>query len=339
MIFSASMRRPRDGMTLVELLMVVAILAILLAVSVPLVRPAFRDRQLREAARQINAFFAGAQARAADVGRPVGVWIERFDNNELGARHSTRLYMAEVGPAFTGTTLGARVRVGVSSVNPPRGTLQFSELSDAAVLATIVAPGEQFSIKFDYKGYDYPGLRAGDDYVIEIPWGIPPGGDTPLGLPYEITRGPIRSAVAPLVLPGDSVIDLSVSGSGRAGTEFDTSLIPPWNTDPIIIMFAPTGRVDQVYSGRTALRPNSPMHLLVGRKARVVNPHTTPVINPELANLADPANLWVTISHRTGAVTTANNDDTSRLAAAVSLSERVRVARELARASAQKGGR
>jgi type II secretion system protein H len=342
---SLRIARTRRGLTLVELLMVVVILALLLTVAVPMVRPAFQDRQLREAARQINAFFTGAQTRAAEAGRPVGVWIERFDDGEIGSRVGARLYMAEVAPAYTGTTLGAVVRVTVESLVPPRGRLVFSDLSDEAVLRTIVAPNEKFTIQFDYKGHEYSGLRLGDVFLIEIPLGIPPGAAVGgPGLSYQITRGPVRSAVSPLTLPADSVIDLSVSGIGRAGREFDSSLVAPWTATPIIIMFAPTGRVDELYLANTSVHPYSPIHLLVGRRAKVVNPTVTDVWDPEIANLADPANLWVTISQRTGSVTTATNVDTSWIPPAGSPppldpSDRVVAARELARTSVQKGGR
>ena len=60
--------RRRHGLTLVELLMVITIMTILMVVAIPMIRPAFQDRNLREAARQVNTFLRVAQARAARTG-------------------------------------------------------------------------------------------------------------------------------------------------------------------------------------------------------------------------------------------------------------------------------
>ena len=108
-----------QGMTLVELLMVISIMTILLVVAIPMIRPAFQDRNLREASRMVNAFFAGAKARAAETGRPVGVWIERLDGTAMGARTARRLYIAEVAPSFSGSTLSSRA--GVVETSRPIG--------------------------------------------------------------------------------------------------------------------------------------------------------------------------------------------------------------------------
>jgi type II secretory pathway pseudopilin PulG len=330
-------------MTLIELLMVISILTVLLAVSIPMIRPAFQDRNLREAARQVNIFFAGAKARAAEQGRPVGVWIERFDpTTELGTRHATRLYMAEVAASFTGASLDSRATVTPTGIV---GTLNLPAADDM-ILRTIIAPGEKFTIKFDHKGFDYFGLRqAAGPFEIQIPLGVPAGAAaTGPGLTYEITRGPTRSSVSPLTLPGDSVIDLSLSGTGTTGREMDSAAVAPWVATPIIIMFAPTGRVDYVYLAGKAFQPFAPLHLLIGRKAKVVNPLTTDVANPQTTNLGDPTSLWITISERTGSILTSDNADTSFVPPATppppfDPSVRLKAAREFARSSVQKGGR
>ncbi len=100
-------KHDRHGMTLVELLMVIGIMTLLLAVSIPMIRPAFQDRYMREAARQVNAFsLAGAKHGRPSWDDRWRVWIERVDATELGSRHATRLYLAEVAASFTGASLG-----------------------------------------------------------------------------------------------------------------------------------------------------------------------------------------------------------------------------------------
>ena len=163
-------RRHRHGMTLVELLIVVTIMTILLAVAIPRIRPAFQDRNLREASRQVNTFFAGARARAQTVGRPVGVWIEPIDTTETGSRAAQQLYMAEVAAPFSGGLLGTRVTanpVTITLTSPPHppafagvplGRLYFwtdagmPNPSDAALLANLLEVSEVFTIQFDHRG-------------------------------------------------------------------------------------------------------------------------------------------------------------------------------------------
>ncbi len=178
------------------------------------------------------------------------------------------------------------------------------------------------------------------------PVGGPRGATSAPGQPYEIKRGPARSIVTPLALPGDTVVDLSVSGAGTDGRQFDPyngSLAPilPANS-PVIITFNPAGGVDYVYVGNVSFRPFGPIHLLIGRRQNVVDPldPMTNFADPTIPkNLTDPSCLWVTINHRTGAVTTTENTDSLVLPAATTVPERIKAAREFARNAIRKGGR
>ncbi len=330
-------------MTLIELLMVISIMTLLMAVAIPAVRPAFKDRTLREAARQVNTFIAGARARAQAVGRPVGVWIERLDGTTMGSRSATMLYMAEVAPPFMGGTIDSRVMV------MPTGNLVFSAGFDGSILATMVAVGETFSIKFDHKGFLYIGDRLPDVagnpvFQIVLPTGVPPGASVGgPGLPFEITRAPVRSPVKPLELPGDAVIDLGVSGYGTRTNQFDSQFNPsplpppllPITQSPVIITFTPAGNVDWVFVRNTSFRPFGTLHLLIGRRAQVVDPWTANFATlGDDANLSNLTSLWVSIGHQTGRVLTAEND----VAAGATLAERIRAARSFARDAIRMGG-
>lgn len=354
------------GMTLVELLMVVGIMVILMAVAIPMVRPAFRDRQLREAARQVNVFFAGAKARAAETGRPFGVWIERT-RSEDGNLYATQLHMAEVAHSFTGAVTGARAAVQFPApVTPPSspnssndwpssnttfGSLSFlgpdgtqGEGTTRAMLAGLVSDFQVFYIQFDHKGPKYACLRYDKDgtthFLISLPSGqIPPGTRIPgvgrPGLTFEITRTPTKSIGTPLTLPGDAVMDLTVSGVGLGGARhaFDAEALPDAPPAPVIIMFSPNGQVHQVYVNHIPKVPSQSIFLLVGRRAKITKPTIPPNADPEISNLADPTNLWLTINSSTGGVTTENN-------APISAGDQhpIKTAREFARGSRQMGG-
>jgi type II secretory pathway pseudopilin PulG len=93
-------------MTLVELLVVVMIMIILLGIAVPLMKPQLEDRRIREASRQLNAFMAAAQARAAATGRSVGISFSRTDN--ANSNISYQVYFAETPAPYVGDTTSAR---------------------------------------------------------------------------------------------------------------------------------------------------------------------------------------------------------------------------------------
>lgn len=364
-------RHMRRGMTLIELLMVVAIMTILMAVAIPAIRPAFQDRAMREAARQVNIFLSGAQARAAEIGRPVGVWID-VQGSAAGDKFAQRLSMAEVAPSFTGATVGARCTVinDTSTSRPLRfwtawtptsGQTLDSETTGLLNLLTDATLQEKFFIRFDHQGPLYQCANNGGTFQIT---GLPPGfvprgtedpgsgvttivpGKRPVGLTYEIIRSPSKSAVNTLTLPGDTVVDLTASGVGLAGDAngFNGATVG----GRVIIMFAPSGKTGAVYVDNTEFNIGASIYLLIGRRAKVlspINPSGPPDIlpdaaDPEKSNLADPANLWVTINNRTGAITT----EDKAVAAGVPTTAAeylvyLKATREFARSSQQKGGR
>ena len=110
-------RRQRQAMTLVELMIVVAMLILLMASAIPILRPLLGDRKMREAARQVNGYLIGAKARAAALDRPVGVWIQRDPNNPNAAR---QLFIAEVPPPYRGDVISAKATlISVNQIGSP----------------------------------------------------------------------------------------------------------------------------------------------------------------------------------------------------------------------------
>src|SRR4051794_34720672 len=71
----------RSAMTLVELLVVIIIMTVIVAAAIPLMSPSNDDRRLREAARGLNTYITGAQARAISLNRPVGVALKRLSQD------------------------------------------------------------------------------------------------------------------------------------------------------------------------------------------------------------------------------------------------------------------
>lgn len=70
----------RQGVTLTELLIVMLVMLMITAIAIPTIAPAMQNREVREAARMIDAFINGARSRALQAGHPYGIMLER----ELG---------------------------------------------------------------------------------------------------------------------------------------------------------------------------------------------------------------------------------------------------------------
>jgi type II secretion system protein H len=67
---------PTRGFTLIELILVMAILAIAVAYTAPVLAHFFRGRSLDSEARRLLALTREAQSRAVSEGIPVDVWID-----------------------------------------------------------------------------------------------------------------------------------------------------------------------------------------------------------------------------------------------------------------------
>lgn len=128
-----AIRNPRSGMTLVELLVVITIMAILLGAAIPVISPADDSRRLREASRAVNTFIAGAKTRAKETGRPFGVAFKKLSQDTGNADDNgvcLEMYYVEEQPPYAGFDSNARVMLGTDAVaggatNPDQILLRF----------------------------------------------------------------------------------------------------------------------------------------------------------------------------------------------------------------------
>jgi len=107
----------RAGVTLVELLVVITIMVMLMAYATSIVKPQLEDRKSRESAQLLNSYFTNAQAKAAELGRPVGVYLERSANDD---NKVLQLYTAITPPPFVGGTAGSRALITRVENTDPR---------------------------------------------------------------------------------------------------------------------------------------------------------------------------------------------------------------------------
>jgi len=351
----------RRAMTLIEIMVVIAIIGLLAAVMVPTVKYQYRNRSVKEGQRQLNSFIGAAQARAQQLGRPVGIWIERFSKEApapivggnpalnpilpVGANYAVQIYQAEVPRPYTGDLRDSRVTV----VN--NGTDWVINFPPASALLNpnnpLIRAGERFKIQFDHRGPFHEAVRLANpvvagaaEYVLMLDavstgGQIPKGAMTSSGVPYTVHRRPVRSFIAPLRLPQGAVIDLSVSGTGPGGTEFNSTLAAARR--PVVVMFHPDGSVGSVYFDGKVDRPLGWIHFLVGRQEMVFPTNQLLETDTESANLMYNENRWVSINHRTGTVTSevlANINNFVRMhsnPASLTLADKVAASRELVR--------
>jgi len=280
----------RRGMTLLELLVVVTILSIVIGSALALL-PNPEERRLREAARAVTSYFAMARGHAMATGLPVGVKIERLPNSSQAA---IVLSTVEVPPPYGGDTQASRMQVCVN------GLAQFTT-PDVGWMG-IVRLGDL--VKIDYQGGLYEirvGETSGDGCLVGQPWLLVPytgplRATTAAGSPFQIYRQPVKSAVAPLQLPGSVVIDLSVSG--LSANEFYGA-----DGSPVTILFQPDGSIGCVLFSGSSLQPASKIHFLVGKSDQV-----PPIaVDSAHSNWHDPTCFWVTIQPTTGQITTSEN--------------------------------
>jgi type II secretory pathway pseudopilin PulG len=205
----------------------------------------------------------------------------------------------------------------------------------------MIKPGESFRVRFDYRGPIYRAYRDQTDpsiCVLDMNYPnappVPRFAQARLGVSFQVYRAPIKSAQPPLELPVNSAIDLLASGFGAIGTEFNRGL-----NARLVILFEPSGDLGRVYYGNQEITADSSIHILIGRPEQAIinrgrdggwgvagfddNENGTVdevaergcagsddvFVNDglDLSNIMDMTSLWVTISHRTGQVTTTEN--------------------------------
>lgn len=263
----------RRGMTLVELMVVVAIIGILSVVVLPLLANSSNGRKTREAARSVVSYIARSQNRVLGRTEWGGFWIVP----ETSTNYVLDLFQADVPQVFQGdylptTVTGSSTTSGgtpVFVITPP-GTIATSGSIGGTVSGTL---GDL--VRFDGSGPWYAfvsatmlTLRGTGAYAVDnvnqttlnTPWPTSNVAHT-----YELMRQPIRSG-SPLTLADGRCIDVAQSGYvGTSGfTAFGSS---PGN---IAVLFDGAGRLRQMIVGASRVTPVGAIFLLVGRADRAV---------------------------------------------------------------------
>lgn len=286
------------GLTLVELLVVMAILSMVTVATIPLMSPPTGDRKVREAARNVATTFELARARATETGRPAGVWFAPQNVGANGEVESYKLFLCDVPPPYAGDTTTSSATIQNSGANVT--------LNNSGSASSLVKYGDR--IRFNYRG-PYYRITGGSDgnnisggtitIAINQAPDFAPAPAEGNNIPYEIIRQPVKSSITPTLLATNapaSVVDLTKSGHGPDNTEFGNNQAGK----PVIVTFAPSGQVHQVIhfqsNGSMELeQPASTLFFLVRLRKESYDP------------LNELDSFWISINPFTGLVSVSAN--------------------------------
>jgi prepilin-type N-terminal cleavage/methylation domain-containing protein len=257
----------RAGMTLVELLVVVAIVGLLAVTVLPTLATTTEGRRTRETTRMITSFIAQRQAKA--LGHPTGLGFGLVKTGTGMRAGVIDLVPAVIPDAYRGDTLTASV-----TLTAPSMTLAFT---DAFSTGALVSCTTGDLIRFDGRGAWYNLIANGTptactlrsstaahvdalagQTAMNTPWPAASGAHS-----FEILRGPQRAGGA--VAIGDGrCIDVYWSFAGTMRLDRDLPTMPA----VMYFMFDAAGRIRQFSAGADRCCPDGPILLLVGRVDR-----------------------------------------------------------------------
>jgi prepilin-type N-terminal cleavage/methylation domain-containing protein len=323
------------GMTLVELLVVVAIIGLLAATVLPNLAGADGQREVRLAAATVSSQLTRGPALAIEQRRSAGIWLEPLASNGWAC---IDVYSAVVPPPYRGDSFNAafevepqltRLNLNEPGKNDPRRIWEawnwavlnpVGDIQSLATLADLSQPGNL--IQFNDGGLlceIRAGGNAGAYFALlrtlsgqsasNTIWPPPP----PAAHPFEIHRLPTRLG-QPLVLGGGAAIDLYWSGMGNivfATEQLYTNSGGHSSTPPRIALlcdaaggFSELCFIASSSGFQTARIPvTGPVYLLVGRIDRCGQAQVaTPTKQSPGANWQAPDAFWIGIDPQSGIV-------------------------------------
>lgn len=314
----------RRGMSLVELLVVVAILGILAVTVGPTLATTTESRRTSEAAQVVATFIAQAQSRAIGRKEWSGFWIIPAG---LNSSAGVDLVFADVPDVYRGDTTDAHVSVaGTGSTR----ALTFS----AGAISSVTTPGlvsvqSRDVIRFGGRGPWYEladgvaeirmrtHVSAGDSIEDagqtdrNTPWPAPGVDHT-----FEILRQPEQAGTLTAV-PNGRVIDMYWSGYGTtdmfSAASNPTRFFAAGAAGPeyrnVAVLFDATGRIRKLVVNNDRKTVTGPVLLLVGRADRAGQAYDASVGSADDtlgANWQYPDSYWIGIDPMTGVVRTAS---------------------------------
>jgi type II secretory pathway pseudopilin PulG len=228
----------RAALTLVELLVTITIMAIVVAVSIPAVKPMLASNKVKNGAETVSTYLTQARARAMEEGRAVGVRFERYTGIEESGNYpynGAALVMRQVAEPkpYSGS-----VKDVYAIIDSSGGRINFctwnSETStwvnnstESTYWSKLVSDGDLIQCAFKGPKYTITKDKDGSTFSIDMGRnsndGLPePNFSDPLTpndkpVRFRVYRQPQPDKIAPtmappVALPQGVVVDLDCSG-------------------------------------------------------------------------------------------------------------------------------
>lgn len=252
--------KKNSGITLVELLVVISILAVITAVMLPRLRTINKDRNIRESARVVGSLLAKASQNAVNDGT-AGVIIERNENfvDDEGVMYgASTMYLMRKVPPYTGDLAPANnlaYPVSEYVIEVP------SPFEADAVLVNDYISVNYNSVKYRIIGIGNSQTRT-DFKILTLSSGM--GGDVlPFlptansGVPFIVHRQPRKLASSRVDLPNGFLVDLRYSGPINANANTAGTLVEPTRSwfDEVVLPPDPNAgavaNLEMAYAART----------------------------------------------------------------------------------------
>jgi type II secretory pathway pseudopilin PulG len=279
-------------MTLVELLVVVAILGLLSVVVLPNLSNPGDARKAREAARAVSGFIANAQSRSIGARGGGGLWLEPLQNvitDSAGMQHvvAIDLFAAQIPEPYAGEALNSNVVVN------PNGLLATLKFQNGFQLPTSLQNSQNLSIRFANWPTSFRltslNVSAGSGVATMDPTRNQTSYSTPWpvadvnGIAYELFLPATKEPAVSLTLGSGMAVDLS-------WTQL-VSLGPPPKVDPCQVLFDSSGRPSSIVPSARQSEPMvDPVCLLVAPLEMI----------QENTCFTKPGAYWVAIDPRGG---------------------------------------
>jgi type II secretory pathway pseudopilin PulG len=298
----------RSAITLVELLVVIALMSILTVLIIPRIRVVNKDRNIREVARVVGAAFASARDRAVLEGA-AGLAIVRnpnfVDSNDVYYA-ATALYSLRSLPPYSGDFLGETADVQRNISTNEIEAIINKPLEHDTVSGNLVVQVND-GIRLNHGTVRYRIANVAEDQTTNpvtlkltldfkgaVP-GAPLYPEPPIvnDVPFLIDRQPRRMESSRIDLPAGNFVDLHYSGPLEGNTMLFAAAGDNYD---IKVLFDRTGGIDRIYFGD----PTNPMNSRQPQGSLYFL-----VVDDDLGKqdqLDRSSNLWVSVNNVAGGV-------------------------------------